>query len=627
MSTLLNRSSEIFSRWRRPLVVALHLGLICVSNYLAFLLRFDGEVPSLQVRLLGQMLPWLVVVRGLVFGAFRLYEGMWRYSGIWDLRNIVAGVGVSSVLFYVLVHYGFGETAYSRSVFLIDSILLICFMGGLRLSRRLYREVGRREGRRRVLIYGAGDAGEMIAREMHQNLSYGYEPVGFIDDDPRKGGSRIHGVQVLGKRANLGEVILKKRPDEVLIAIPTAGAVTIRDIVKVLEPFEVQIKTLPNLLALIGGHVGVSQIRNLEIKDLLTRTAVGLDSGPVKELISGRRVLVTGAGGSIGSELCRQLARLQPSRLVLYERYENGLYAIITELADKQMGETIPVLGDVTDRDRLVEVFAEHRPEIVFHAAAHKHVPLMEGNPGEAVKNNVTGTRLVAQAAEEHGVKRFIFVSTDKAVSPTSVMGATKRVAELLLQVRAKRSPMSFFTVRFGNVLASNGSVVPRFLEQIKAGGPLTLTHPDMQRYFMLISEAVELVLHAASQERADRIYVLQMGKQIRVVDLARNLIRLSGLVPDRDIQIVFSGIRPGEKLQEELLSTGEVAEPSTVEGIVQVQPVPLPEHQTLLVQLAALERFAARNDAPAVLQQLHVIVPGYQQNAETAAESTVAPA
>ena len=398
------------------------------------------------------------------------------------------------------------------------------------------------------------------------------------------------------------------------------------DIVKLLEPSYVQIKTRPNLSAVIGRRVAFDQRRSLAVEDLLARTPVGLDNGPVKALITGRRVLVTG-GGSIGSELCRQLASLQPSRLVLHERYENGLHAIVTELADRRMGESVPVLGDVTDRDRLDEVLAAHRPEILLHAAAHKHVPLMEGNPCEAVKNNVTGTRLVAQAAEEHGVKRFIFVSTDKAVSPTSVMGATKRVAELLLQVRAKRSRTSFYTVRFGNVLASNGSVVPRFLEQIKGGGPLTITHPDMRRYFMFINEAVQLVLHAAAQDRADRIYVLQMGEQIRVLDLARNLIRLSGLVPDRDIQIVFSGIRPGEKLQEELLCVGEVAEPSTVEGILEVQPAPLTEHQTLLVQLAALERFASRNDAPAVLQQLRVIVSDYQQDADTASESTVATA
>ena len=627
MSTLLARLLDLLATWRRPVVVFGHLGLICVSNYLAFLLRFDGVIPDEQAALVGQMLPWLVAVRGLIFVPFRLYEGMWRYASIWDLRNIIAGVGLSSVVFYVLVHYGFGEPAYSRSIFLIDSVLLVSFMGGVRLSRRLYRELGRRGGRRRVLIYGAGDAAEMIAREMRQNPSYKCEPIGFIDDDPRKGGRRIHGLQVLGSRARLPEVVERTRPDEVLIAIPTASAATIRDSLKALEPFEVQIKTLPSLQALIGGRVGVSQIRGLEVEDLLPRAPVGLDNRRVKALIAGRHVLVTGAGGSIGSELCRQLATLRPSRLVLFERYENGLHAIATELADTLRVETVPVLGDVTDRHRLDEILAEHRPELLFDAAAHKHVPLMESNPCEAVKNNVTGTRVVARAAEEHGVKRFIFVSTDKAVSPTSVMGATKRVAELLLQGRAPQSRTSFYTVRFGNVPASNGSVVPRFLEQIKAGGPLTVTHPEMRRFFMLISEAVQLVLHAAAQERADRIYVLQMGEQVRVLDLARNLIRLSGLVPDRDIQIVFSGIRPGEKLQEELVCVGEVAEPSTIEGILQVQPAPQPEHQTLQGQLAALERLAFHNDVPGVLQQLHVIVSDYQEDEGIALESTSATA
>lgn len=374
----------------------------------------------------------------------------------------------------------------------------------------------------------------------------------------------------------------------------------------------------PNLSALHGGRVSIDSIRGMAVEDLLARNPVGLDNGPVEALITGRRVLVTGAGGSIGSELCRQLACLRPSQLVLYERYENSLHAIDTELTDRRMGETVSVLGDITDRDRFDKVLAEHRPEILFHAAAHKHVPLMEGNPCEAVKNNVTGTRLVAESAEQHGVKRFIFVSTDKAVSPTSVMGATKRVAELLLQVQAKSSRTSFYTVRFGNVLASNGSVVPRFLEQIGTGGPLTITHPDMRRYFMLINEAVQLVLHAASQERADRIYVLQMGEQVRVLDLAHNLIRLSGLVPGRDIQVVFSGIRPGEKLQEELVCVGEVAEQSAVDGILEVQPVPLPEHQALLAQLAALERSASRNDAALAQRQLRGILADDQQDAGT---------
>ncbi len=603
--------------WRRPVAVLVHLGLITLANYLAFLLRFDGSVPFPQAPLVWSMMPWLLLVRGTIFMPFRLYEGLWRYTSIWDLRNIIAGVGLSTVVFYLLTHYGLGETAYSRSIFFIDSLLLICFMGGLRLARRLYREVARHEGRRRLIIYGAGDTGEVIAREMRQNRLYEAEPIGFVDDDPRKTGSRIHGLRVLGTGRQIPDLIRSHSPDEVLIAIPTASAAQTREIVQSLEPFEVQIKTLPSLRAILDDRVDVTQIRELELADLLPRAPVGLDADPVKDLITGRRVMVTGAGGAIGSELCRQLAALQPSRLVLYERYENGLHAVATELVDKRLGDTLPVLGDVTDRERFDEVMGEHRPEIVFHAAAHKHVPLMEGNPCEAVKNNVMGTRLVAQSAEAHGVKRFIFISTDKAVNPTSVMGATKRAAELLLQLRGPRSATSFFTVRFGNVLASNGSVVPRFMEQIKAGGPITITHPDMRRYFMLISEAVQLVLHAAAQERADRVYVLQMGEQVRVLDLARNLTRLSGLVPERDIQFVFSGIRPGEKLQEELVCGGEVSTPSPIDGILEVAAAPLTDQEQLEAQLAALERSAVRNDASEVLRQLRVVVGDYHQSVE----------
>ena len=608
-----NIRANLVGAWRRPIVVCFHLCLVCVSNYAAFFLRFDGVIPASQAMLGWQMLPWLVMTRGAIFFPFKLYEGMWRYTSLSDLFNIVAGVGLSSVVFYVLVHHGFGEAGYSRTVFLIDAVLLICLMGSARLSRRVFRAAAREQGRRRVLIYGAGDAGAMIAREMSHDASFRCEPVGFIDDDPNRLGRRIHGLPIMGGRESLPEAIKNTNPDEVLIALPSAAAATVRDLVRALEPFEVKIKTLPSLRALIDGRVAVSQIRSLEVEDLLSRAKVGLDNRPVQNLVAGRRVLVTGAGGSIGSELCRQLTRLQPARLVLYERHENGLYEIFTELSDNGVGNLSPVLGDVTDQDRLNEVFGEHRPEILFHAAAHKHVPLMEGNPCEAVKNNVTGTRLLAEMAHKHRVRRFILVSTDKAVNPTSVMGATKRVSELLLQALALESGTSFYTVRFGNVLGSSGSVVPRFLQQITAGGPLTITHPEMRRYFMLISEAVELVLHAAAQEDAEGIYVLQMGDQVRVQDLARNLIRLSGLVPGRDIEIVFSGIRSGEKLEEELVCHGESAESSTIDGILRVQAAPQGDRDVFLSSLADLERLAAQNDERSVVRQLRSVVPDYR--------------
>jgi len=600
---------------RRYIVVVMHLASIVLANYLAFWLRFDGVIPGQDWALFVQMLPWLIAIRGLAFVPFRLYEGLWRYTSIWDLRNITGGVVVSTFLFYLLVHWWLGATGYPRSVFIIDSILLIFFLGGIRLTRRIYRELGHGEREKRILIYGAGDAGEMIVRDMMNNPFYEYEAVGFIDDDPTKVGQRIHGVKVLGTREVVAKVMADQKPDAILVAMPRAGPATVRKVVKSLEPFKVPIKTLPNLRDILGGKVEVSHIRNLSIEDLLERAPVGLKPEPLKQLIEGQRVMVTGAGGSIGSELCRQIMARAPSSLVLFDRYENGLYAVASELASKAKDRGCPVhpvIGDVTDASRINAVMAEHRPAIVFHAAAHKHVPLMEVNPCEAIKNNVLGTRTVAEAATRVAVERFILVSTDKAVNPTSVMGATKRVAELLMQTMNHNSCGVFAAVRFGNVLGSNGSVVPRFLEQIKAGGPVTVTHPEVQRYFMLIPEAVQLVLHAAALAKGHEIFVLEMGEQIKVLDMARNLTRLAGFVPDEEIPITFVGLRPGEKLYEELVGKGETLEPSGVEQILRVRSGWMPEPAIFDQQVRALEGLAAKNDAEGVIEQLCKMVPTY---------------
>ncbi|MDA2910950.1 polysaccharide biosynthesis protein [Nitrospiraceae bacterium AH_259_D15_M11_P09] len=606
---------SLLLRFRRPIVVFIHLALVVLSNYLAFWLRFDGETPAKAIALFFQTIPVLVAIRAAAFVPFRLYEGLWRYTSIWDLRNIIGGVATSTLFFYLLVHWAFGQTGYPRSIFIIDSILLIFFLGGIRLTRRIYRELGHVEREKRILIYGAGDAGEMIVRDMMNNPFYEYEAVGFIDDDPTKVGQRIHGVKVLGTREVLAKVMADRKPDTMLVAIPRAGPATVRKVVRSLEPFKVPIKTLPNLRDLLGGRVEVSQIRNLSIEDLLERAPVGLKCDPLRQLIEGKRILVTGAGGSIGSELCRQIVALGPSSLVLLERYENGLYAVASELASKAKDRDCPVhpvIGDVTDASRINAVMAEYRPVIVFHAAAHKHVPLMEVSPCEAIKNNVLGTRTVAEAATRLAVERFILVSTDKAVNPTSVMGVTKRVAELLIQTMNHNGHGVFAAVRFGNVLGSNGSVVPRFLEQIKAGGPVTVTHPDMRRYFMLIPEAVQLVLHAAALARGREIFVLEMGEQIKVLDMARNLTRLAGFVPDEEIPITFVGLRPGEKLFEELVGKDETLEPSGVEQILQVRPGWVPEPAIFDQQVRELESLAAKNDAEGVIEQLCEMVPTY---------------
>jgi FlaA1/EpsC-like NDP-sugar epimerase len=605
----LNRVGRLLLRFRRTLIVLLHLSLIVVANYLAFSLRFDGLIPDTQRARFLAALPLLITIRGLTFVPLGLYQGMWRYTGLWEVQRIASAVFVSSAAFYAIVYGGLQVAGYPLSVTIIDALLLMFMIGAVRLSGRLYGQWFLTRGKRRALIVGAGDAGETIVRDMKRR--HVYDPIGFIDDDPTKIGQAIHGVPVLGSRDDLRGLVERQRLDEVVIAIPGARPALVRQIVETLRTCTVSISTVPSRRDIIAGRPP-TDLRNLSVEDLLTRAPVGLDERALRRLIAHRSVMVTGAGGSIGSELCRQIAALGAARLVLYERYENSLFAIATELADRGASSLIhQVVGDITDRARLDAVLREHRPEIIFHAAAHKHVPLMEGNPCEAVKNNVMGTRLLADAAERHRVRRFIFISSDKAVNPTSVMGATKRVAELILQTRVGRAT-SFSTVRFGNVLGSNGSVVPRFLEQIVGGGPVTVTHPEIRRYFMLISEAVHLVLHAAAQSTPGLVYVLDMGEQIKLLDLAKNLIRLSGFIPDQEIPITFVGLRPGEKLFEELVASNERVRPSQVEKVLEVTFRETPDLSGLDDQVSRLERDAYEGDAAAVGERLRQIVPEF---------------
>jgi len=604
--------------FRRALAMAIQLAAVVLANIAAFVLRFDGPPPAWAMTACVQMLPWLVVIRAVAFIPFRLHAGLWRYASIYDLRAIVGAVVSSSVLFAFVVRSPFGPGPYPRSVFITDALLLVLMLGGLRLTRRIYCELSSGGRGRRILIFGAGNAGELIVRDMKVNPDYGYAPVGFVDDDQAKVGRRIHGVPVLGTRNDLEDIIEKHKPSEVLIAIPNAEPGAVRTIVRALEPFKLPIKTLPKLTDLIGGKVDVKEIRNLAVEDLLARPPVGLDPHHVKHLIRGRRVMVTGAGGSIGSELCRQIVTLDPAALVMFERYENSLHAIRLELEDRKPSCGLhAVVGDVGDTACISSAMQQYQPEIVFHAAAHKHVPLMEESPCEAIKNNVRGTRLLAQAAEFFGVDRFIFISTDKAVNPTSVMGASKRLAEMAIQTQAIGSGTSFAVVRFGNVLGSNGSVVPRFLEQIRKGGPVTVTHPDMRRFFMLIPEAVQLVLHSASQAESGGIYVLEMGDQVKLVDMARDLIRLAGFVPEVDIQIVFTGLRPGEKLYEELVGVNEAAGPSRIEKIHRVTSRVQPDPD-FFTALEAIEKQAAEGDVAAVRASLKRLIPEYTNPLET---------
>jgi FlaA1/EpsC-like NDP-sugar epimerase len=556
----------------------------------------------------------VVAIRAVTFVPFRLYEGLWRYTGLYDLKAIAGAVATSTIIVFAFVLSPFGPVAYPRSILIGDAVLLAVGISGIRLACRAYEEISRVTApRKRVLIFGAGSAGELVVRDMRANPDHGYSPVGFIDDDRSKVGGRIHGVPVLGTRDDLGRILEREKADEVLIAIPGAEPAAIRAIVRSLQPHKIPIKTIPGLRDLIDGKVTARDIRSLAVEDLLARAPIGLDPRPVEHLIRGRRVMVTGAGGSIGSELCRQIAQLKPSSLVMFERYENTLHAIRLELEDKHHAlGWHPVIGDVTDEARVAAVMERHRPEIVFHAAAHKHVPLMEENPCEAIKNNVRGTRILARAAEEHGVDRFLLISTDKAVNPTNVMGASKRLAELVVQSQAVGSGTSYSIVRFGNVLGSNGSVVPRFLDQIRKGGPLTVTHPDVQRFFMLIPEAVQLVLHAAGQAESGAIYVLEMGDQVKLVDMARDLIRLAGFVPDEEIPIEFIGLRPGEKLYEELVGVNETVVRSKMDSILRVRSRSTPTAE-VIEGIYRIEEHAEDGDVFGVRRLLKELIPEFE--------------
>jgi len=510
--------------------------------------------------------------------------------------------------------------------------LTLIVVGGTRFSERAMEHrrmhLGRGGNRLPVLIVGAGDAGAMIAREMLTSTHVNLEPVGFVDDDRGKQGVIIHGIPVLGMRKHIPDLVAAYNIQEVVIAMPTAPGTVIREIVALCEAAQVPSRTMPGIYDLLSGHVSINQLRNVEIEDLLRRDPVQIDSENVARMLSGMRVLVTGAGGSIGSELCRQIARCGPARLTLLGHGENSLFTIENELRPKWPDLALDVVvADIRDHPRLQAVFERVRPQVIFHAAAHKHVPLMETNSEDAVTNNVGGTRILVQLAERYRTERFVLISSDKAVNPVNVMGATKRVAELLVQAAGCRTGRPFVSVRFGNVLDSRGSVVPLFRQQIAQGGPVTVTHPDMQRYFMTIPEAVQLVLQAAALGQGGEVFVLDMGQPVKVVDLARDLIHLSGLELGRDINIVFTGLRPGEKLFEELFVDAEEYSRTKHEKIFVARDeysqseAPIPDSPLAKVgqQTSTLEQrlesliLAAQRGRPDEIQHwLKVIVPEY---------------
>jgi len=540
-------------------LVLLDTIIITVAPYLALLLRFEGVVGSRQYQMVYEYLPGIILIRLLTFYFFGLYNRLWRYASIHELLAITSAVTVSSVLIFIYM-FGMGSKL-PRSIPIITWLIVLALVG---LSRLFFRVLymlrnTRKASCSKVLIIGAGDAGAMIARELRQRFYDTKNLIGFIDDDRSKIKNKLFGVPVLGTRDDLSEVVCKYSVAEIIIAIPSANGERLREIFKACRETKCTVKTVPGLYEIIDGQVTVDQLRNIDLEDILRREPVKLDLGQIAGYLTGKRVLVTGAGGSIGSELCRQIAKMSPSHVTLLGKGENSIYEIHQELISKFPNLAIePVIADVRDKPRIFNIFSSVQPQVVFHAAAHKHVPLMEAQPVEAVRNNIFGTQTVAEAADRVNVEKFVLISTDKAVNPTSVMGATKRVAEMLIQNMNRISKTSFVAVRFGNVLGSRGSVIPLFKKQILKGGPITITHPDMKRYFMTIPEASQLVLQAGALAQGGEVFVLDMGEPVKIVDMAKDLIELSGLEPGRDIEIKFTGLRPGEKLFEELLTAEE---------------------------------------------------------------------
>ncbi|GIV64775.1 MAG: polysaccharide biosynthesis protein CapD [Bellilinea sp.] len=544
------------------------LALIVLSVFGALILRFElGSLFFAYLPFGYWMIAVALVIKPIVYYLFGLYRRMWMYASVEELKLIVIAVTTASVMVAVVMLILFTRgflPGYLRSVFVIDWLLSLAMVGGLRFAFRFLAETSRRFGEmqagrvKRVLIVGAGDAGALVVKELQKNPQLNLIPVGFLDDNPTKQKQQIHGVPVVGTINDMTRWLEKLRVDEVIIAIPSAPGRVVRMVADIARLKGIPFRTMPGIYELLGGKVSVSRLREVDITDLLRRQPTRIKEEWIGEVLADKIILVTGAGGSIGRELCRQIARYNPAELIMLGHGENSIFEGLLELKDHFPSLTIrPVIADVRDRMRLNQVFSQYHPQIVFHAAAHKHVSLMEVNVEEAVTNNILGTKNLVDLAVQHRVERLVMISSDKAVRPANVMGATKRVAEMLVIDAALRTGMAFSVVRFGNVLGSRGSVVPIFKQQIARGGPVTITHPDMKRYFMTIPEAVYLVLQAAGMSKGAETFVLNMGQQVRILDLAEDLIRLSGLEPGKDIEIVFTGVRPGEKLSEDLWDEG----------------------------------------------------------------------
>ena len=609
--------ADFFLRHRVIVKLFLHFVIFAGAYHLAYLIRFEFHVPLEYGRVIRETILYLLVAKGIGFLAFGLFQGWWRFVSIRDVLPIVAGCTTGSAIFAGIVLLFLENVTVPRSVYLLDWGITVLIVLASRYMIRVGREAfGRRHVKftRRVMIVGAGAAGQMIAREIQENSALGMIAAGYIDDDKAKVGTRIQGLRVLGGHEQIDEICRAQKIDEIIIAIPSASPSKIRHIVDHCRELPARFRILPAVGELIDGKASISVLRNVNIEDLLGRDRVKLDMELLRREITGQTVMVTGAAGSIGSELCRQVARLFPSKLVMFEIAESPLFELERVMREKFPSVNIvPLIGDIRDRKRVEIAISAHRPSLIYHAAAYKHVPVMEVHPIEAVKNNVLGTRIVAEVAAEHDVRRFVLVSTDKAVRPTNVMGATKRVAEMIVQnMDGKGKETTYVSVRFGNVLDSVGSVLPIFRKQLETTGKLTVTHPEASRYFMLISEAAGLIIQAGAMGQGGEVFFLDMGQPVKIVGLAENLIRLMGRELGADAEIVFTGLRPGEKLREELVIEGEDVTRTTHPKVMKMigNGALIPELPRYLEELLS---FAIEENREGVIRKLSMIVKGYR--------------
>ncbi len=613
--------------YRKPLIILAHVVVFAASLMLSFLLANNMQFKrNWLIEQYPLLLLLFIIIKLIVFGAFKQYRGWWRYVGISDLTSII-GASVLSTL--IIVTFWFAVvlnitavrrnlqsiTEVSQGVIIADMFATVVLLAGLRMVIRLYYEEFRtvESGRlKRFLIVGAGNTGEALLREIHRMTIAQYEVIGFIDDEPIKQGINIHGISVLGTVKQLPEICQERNIEEIAIAMPSATHRQLRRVIQVCEGTKIRFRTVPSITDIASGKLRVSQIRDVDINDLLGREVVQLDLRSIEAFAKDKIILVTGAGGSIGSEMCRQVCNFNPKKLLFVEQAENPLFHIERELHKQFPRVTMKaIICNITDKTRVEEVFGKYKPQIVIHAAAHKHVPLMELNPGEAVKNNVIGTRIIADVADNYDTTNFVMISTDKAVNPTSIMGSSKRIAEMYIQDLNRTSKTHFVTVRFGNVLDSEGSVVPIFRKQIAQGGPVTVTHPEMKRYFMTIPEASQLVLQAAAMGKGGEIFVLDMGEPVKIIDLARELITLSGFRPGEDIEINFTGPRPGEKLFEELSIKGEDMQPTRHPKIGIWKNIPM-DRKELRAHIDRLTAVAKTQDYDTIVQNIKEIIPEY---------------